>query len=114
MHAKLFVIGPKHCVPPQEDRRVVVMGSTNMTVASECNLELSLTLEFGSEGAATVDQVVRDLRLGAYQVTYHDMENYARQRGVSLSDNFNGRGMGSLSGPRNRIVTNYGNARPQG
>lgn len=114
MHAKLFVIGPKHCVPPQEDRRVVVMGSTNMTVASECNLELSLTLEFGSEGAATVDQVVRDLRLGAYQVTYHDMENYARQRGVSLSDNFNGRGMGSLSGPRNRIVTDYGNARPQG
>ena len=66
MHAKLFVIGPKDCVPPSEDRRIVVTGSTNMTVSSECNQELSVALEFGSEGAATVDQVVGDLRQGAY------------------------------------------------
>ena len=108
MHAKLFVIGPKDCVPPSEDRRVVVMGSTNMTVSSECNQELSVALEFGSEGAATVDQVVRDMRQGAYQVTHREMQEYARRKGVEVTEVFGGRSMGGLSAPRNRVVADYG------
>ena len=73
LHAKVFVIGPAHRVPAEEDTRVVVMGSTNWTVSSECNAELSVALQIGSEGAAGVDHVVRELRKGATMVTYASM-----------------------------------------
>jgi len=75
LHAKVFVTGPAHRVPAEMDTRVVVMGSTNWTVSSECNVELSVALQIGSEGAAAVDHVVRDLRGGATLVTYASMLN---------------------------------------
>ena len=73
LHAKVFVIGPAKRVPAEEDSRVVVMGSTNWTVSSECNAELSVALQIGNEGAAGVDHVVRELRHGATMVTYGSM-----------------------------------------
>ena len=75
LHAKVFVIGPTKRVPAEEDSRVVVMGSTNWTVSSECNAELSVALQIGNEGAAGVDHVVRELRQGATMVTYASMLN---------------------------------------
>ena len=77
LHAKVFVIGPATCVTTREDTRMVVLGSTNWTIASECNAELSVALRIGNEGAATVDHVVRDLRCGATKVDYHAMMSLA-------------------------------------
>ena len=69
LHVKMFVIGPRERVPPQEDTRTVIVGSPNWTVSSEANVELSVALAIGSDGAAGVDHVVRDLRHGAVPVT---------------------------------------------
>ena len=68
-----FVIGPATSVSTSEDTRIMVLGSTNWTVSSECNAELSVALRIGNEGAAGVDHVVRDLRHGATMVTYGSM-----------------------------------------
>ena len=65
------------------DTRVVVMGSTNWTVSSECNAELSVALQIGSDGAAGVEHVVRDLRSGATMVTYASMLNLSASQGSS-------------------------------
>ena len=69
----MFVIGPSKCVPAGEDSRIVVMGSTNWTVSSESNAELSVAMQIGKEGAAGVDHVVRDLRHNATPDTYSEM-----------------------------------------
>ena len=69
LHAKVFVRGPAHRVPAEENVRLVVMGSPNWTVSSECNAELAVALRIGNEGAAEVDLVVQDLHLGATLVT---------------------------------------------
>ena len=69
LHAKMFVVGPAVRVPPEEDTRTVVLGSANWTVSSEANGEISVALAVGSDGAAGVDHVVRDLRHGAVPVT---------------------------------------------
>ena len=69
LHVKMFVIGPRERVPPQEDTRTVILRSPNWTVSSEANVELSVALAVGSDGAAGVDHVVRDLRHGAVPVT---------------------------------------------
>ena len=65
----MFVVGPVGRVPPDEDGRVVLLGSTNWIVSSEANAELNVALAIGSDGAAGVDHVVRDLRHGATAVT---------------------------------------------
>ena len=67
------MIGPAKRVPAEEDSRIVVMGSTNWTLSSESNAELSVAMQIGDEGAAGVDHVVRDLRHGATMVTYASM-----------------------------------------
>ena len=69
LHENMFVLGPRERVPPQEDTRTMIVGSTNWTVASESNAELGVALAIGSDGAAGVDHVVRDLRHGALPVT---------------------------------------------
>ena len=74
------MIGPAQRVPAEEDARLVVMGSTNWTVSSECNAELSVALQIGFEGAAEVDHVVQDLRRGATMVTYESMRNPSAAR----------------------------------
>ena len=80
LHAKLVVVGPHGRVPRDKDARVVVMGSTNWTVSSEANAELSVALSIGSDGAAGVDHVVRDLRHGAIAVTCPVMQNHVAGR----------------------------------
>ena len=80
LHSKMFVVGPVGRVPPDEDGRVVVLGSTNWTVSSEANAELNVALAIGSDGAAGVDHVVRDLRHGATAVTCPVMQNHAADR----------------------------------
>ena len=65
----MFVMGPRERVPRQEDTRTMIVGSANWTVASESNAELGVALAIGSDGAASVDHVVRDLRHGALPVT---------------------------------------------
>ena len=67
--AMIFVRGPARRVPAEENERLVVMGSPNWTVSSECNAELAVALRIGNEGAAEVDLVVQDLHLGATLVT---------------------------------------------
>ena len=70
-------------VSPDDDNRVMVMGSTNWTISSESNVELSVALQIGKEGAAGVDHVVRDLRHNATIVTYEEMSNRSiTQEGV--------------------------------
>ena len=61
------------CVPAEKDSRIVVMGSTNWTLSSESNVELSVAMQIGKEGAAGVDHVVRDPRHNATIVTYAEM-----------------------------------------
>ena len=80
LHSKGFVVGPIGRLPPDEDGRVVVLGSTNWTVSSEANAELSVALSIGSDGAAGVDHVVRDLRHGAIAVTCPVMQNHVADR----------------------------------
>ena len=58
----------------------MVMGSTNWTVSSECNAELSVALRIGNEGAAEVDLVVQDLHHGATMVTYESLRNSSAAR----------------------------------
>ena len=83
LHAKVFVLGPAMHVSPDDDNRVMVMGSTNWTISSESNVELSVALQIGKEGAAGVDHVVRDLRHNATIVTYEEMSNRSiTQEGV--------------------------------
>ena len=77
LHAKVFVIGPATCVTTREDTRTMVLGSTNWTISSECNAELSVALRIGNEGAAGVDHVVRDLRYGATMVSYSSVMGLA-------------------------------------
>ena len=87
LHAKVFVLGPAVRVPSDDDNRVMVMGSTNSTISSESNVELSVALQIGKEGAAGVDHVVRDLRHNATMVTYAEMStrSTAQERGDAYS-----------------------------
>ena len=87
LHAKVFVLGPAVRVSSDDDNRVMVMGSTNWTISSESNVELSVALQIGKEGAAGVDHVVRDLRHNATIVTYEEMStrSIALERGDAHS-----------------------------
>ena len=75
LHAKVFVRGPAQRVPAEKDIRLMVMGSANWTVSSECNAELGVALRIGNEGAAEVDLVVQDLHHGATMVTPESLRN---------------------------------------
>ena len=63
LHAKVFVLGPAVRVPSDDDNRVMVMGSTNSTISSESNVELSVALQIGKEGAGESLVVVVGLLL---------------------------------------------------
>ena len=76
LHAKVFVRGPVRSLPAESNERLVVMGSPNWTISSECNAELAVALRFGNEGAAEVDLVVQDLRLGATPVTLETSQQF--------------------------------------
>ena len=78
LHAKMSVIGPSVRGPVRDDPRVVAMGSTNWTIASETNQEVNTVLEIGKAGAAGIDHAVRDMRQGASQVSFRDMQEYAK------------------------------------
>ena len=86
LHAKMFVLGPKRVGSASECSRIAAIGSTNWTVASETNQEVSTVLEIGGGGAAGTDHSVRDMRQGASLVSFQDMQDYARKSVQVLED----------------------------
>ena len=74
----MFVVGPSMREPVWNEGRILVHGSTNWTVASETNQQLSTVLAIGPSGAAGVDHSIRDMRQGATLVTFRDVQQCAQ------------------------------------
>ena len=85
LHVKMFVVGPRFVEDRSEDSQIVVLGSTNWTIAAEANQEFSVVLEMTADGTETMDAVVDDVVAGATRLQTRETQDkkWPRQSGSS-------------------------------